>query len=108
MDAPEFLAGLADVARALPIKPAEVWSVAGSGTLTRALQMAWPRARFYAVAVGKEPDAGRAVVMRAPEAFDQAAREPPPFPSCDNYDAKAWRFMRDQAVDGALFWNVGR
>ena len=28
------------------------------------------------------------------------------FPSCGNYDAKAWRFITAQASPGALFWNV--
>lgn len=106
LDTPEFLAALADVALALPVAPREVWTVAGSGVLSRALQQAWPDARFYAVRVGAEPDAGRAITVAAPEKFEQDARVPPPFPSCANYDAKAWRFIQSQAKPGALFWNV--
>jgi hypothetical protein len=106
LDTPEFVESLADLARALPVTPAEVWSVAGSGVLTRALQHAWPHARVYAVRIGAAPDAGRAHVLSAPERFEQPARLRPPFPSCDNYDAKAWRFIRAQASPGALFWNV--
>ena len=30
----------------------------------------------------------------------------PPFPSAPNYDAKAWRFIKEYASDGAYFWNV--
>jgi hypothetical protein len=41
-----------------------------------------------------------------PAAVRAVARLSPPFPSCDNYDAKAWRFIRAQASPGALFWNV--
>jgi len=93
-------------ALALPIKPREVWTVAGSGTLSRALQRAWPAAEFFAVRVGAQGDAGKASVMQAPERFEHDAREPPPFPSCSNYDAKAWAFMRKHAKRGALFWNV--
>lgn len=106
LDTPAFVEALADLARGLPIQPAEVWSVAGSGVLTRALQRAWPAARFFAVQVGSVPDAGRATVITAPERFEQDARSRPPFPSCANYDAKAWRFVRAQASPGALFWNV--
>ena len=106
LDVPEFLDALADVARAPPVTPAEVWTVAGSGVLTRALQQAWPHAAFHAVRVGAVPDVGRAVVHTAPERFEQDARVPPPFPSCRNYDAKAWRFVRALAKPGALFWNV--
>lgn len=98
--------GLATLARGLRVTPAEVWTVAGSGTLTRALQEAWPDARFYAVRVGAVPQHGRATLLTAPEPFEQDAKEPPPFPSCGNYDAKAWRFIRRQASRGALFWNV--
>jgi hypothetical protein len=80
--------------------------VAGSGTLTRALQAAWPGARFHAVRVGKPPDVGRARLYEAPEPFERDASLPPPFPSCSNYDAKAWRFLAEHARPGALFWNV--
>ena len=104
-----FIAILAELARDLPLKdypPREVWTVAGSGVLTRALQQAWPSAKFFAVQIGFPPDVGRATLLQAPEAFAQDAIYPPPFASCSNYDAKAWRFMVKQASPGALFWNV--
>jgi hypothetical protein len=106
LDFPEFLEALATVAISLDIKPSEVWTVAGSGVLTRALQMAWPAARFYAVRIGAAPDAGCATVLTAPEKFEQDAKMRPPFPSCTNYDAKAWQFIRHRASPGSLFWNV--
>ena len=31
----------------------------------------------------------------------------PPFPSAPTYDAKAWKFIKEHASRGALFWNVG-
>jgi hypothetical protein len=105
-DTEPVLEGLAGIARALPVKPAEVWTVAGSGLLTRALQRAWPDARFYAVKIGSQPKAGEAVLYDAPEKFEQDAKVKPPFPSCSNYDAKAWRFIQEYARPGALFWNV--
>jgi len=107
LDDEEFILALADVARRLPIAPpTEVWSVCGSGVLSRALQLAWPDANFFGVRVGIEPDAGRARVFRAPEEFEQLANLRPPFPSTDNYDAKAWSFVKRYASPGALFWNV--
>lgn len=106
LDFPAFIEALAEVARAMPVDPTEVWTVAGSGTLTRALQAAWPQARFNAVQVGKAPKVGRARLYKAPEAFEDDARAPPPFRSCSNYDAKAWRFIKANASPGALFWNV--
>jgi hypothetical protein len=109
LDTPEFIAALADVARRLPIAaPREVWSVCGSGVLSRALQLAWPDARVFGVRVGALPNAGRAVMFEAPEAYEKPAQIVPPFPSCPNYDAKMWRFIKQHASPGALAWNVGR
>lgn len=108
LDTPAIRKALAGVALTLDVEPAEVWTVAGSGTLTCSLQAAWPAARFHAVRIGAEPKAGRAKVWNAPEKFDDQAKYPPPFPSCANYDAKAWRFIRQHARPGALFWNVAR
>jgi hypothetical protein len=108
---PRIRTGIADVARRVAGPPAEVWTVAGSGTLSLALQEAWPDAVFRAVRVGREvPDAGRALVLTAPERFEQDARNPPPFPSCSNYDAKAWRFILQHATRGrnVLMWNVAK
>lgn len=89
------------------LTPHEVWAVAGSGALIRALQAAWPQARCYAVQIGRDPDIGNAQLYRAPESFEQRAQLPPSFPSSSWYDAKAWRFIRQYATPGALFWNVG-
>lgn len=106
IDTPEMAAGLRRVAESACIEPREVWTVAGSGTLSRALQSVWPSARFYAVRIGPAIEGMRAEVLQAPEKFEQDANIKPPFPSCSNYDAKAWRFIQQRASEGALFWNV--
>jgi hypothetical protein len=105
-DTPAFIAALADLARSLALSPSEVWAVAGSGTLSRALQQAWPNAAHHAVRIGAVPKAGAARLYRAPEPFERDAEIPPPFPSCSNYDAKAWRFIMRHASPGSVFWNV--
>jgi hypothetical protein len=105
-DTPPFIAALADLARSLALSPSEVWAVAGSGTLSRALQQAWPDAAHHAVRIGAVPKAGRAQLYQAPEPFERDAQIPPPFPSCSNYDAKAWRFIMRHASPGSVFWNV--
>lgn len=108
MDDEIFVDAMAQEIAALPgDPPAEVWCVAGSGTLTRALQRAFPEASHHAVQIGRDPDVGDAKLWKAPEAFEDDATDPPPFPSCSNYDAKAWRFIREHAAPGALFWNLG-
>lgn len=96
---------LTAAARSLPA-PEEVWVATGSGTLTRALQQAWPNARHHAVQVGAVPDVGLARRWVAPERFEQPAERPPPFPSTAHYDAKVWRFAAESASPGALLWNV--
>lgn len=108
LDVPVVVDAIANVARGLGIAPTEVWTVAGSGVLTRALQKAWPDAAFNAVRIGAEPDAGRARVWVAPEKYEHDARHLPPFPSCTNYDAKLWQFVLRYASPGALVWNVAK
>lgn len=106
LDVPLVRDGIAEVADSLHINPSQVFTVAGSGTLTRALQQTWPNAEFIAVQVGRTPNIGVAKLMVAPEKFEDDAKIKPPFPSCSNYDAKAWRFIKQHAKPGALFWNV--
>jgi hypothetical protein len=106
LDDERFIEALAALAKSLPVAPLEIWSVAGSGVLSRALQRAWPQAACFAIQIGHAPNVGRAQLLKAPERFEDDAKLPPPFPSCSNYDAKAWRFVREHAKPGALFWNV--
>lgn len=107
VETPAVFDALVTLARSLDVTPREVWSVAGSGLLTRALQEAWPRVPVNAVIVStSSADTGRARRFLAPETFGVDAKVVPPFPSCSNYDAKAWRFVKAYAGAGALFWNV--
>lgn len=104
---PRMIEGIAAVACRIDPAPTEVWSVAGSGTLSLALQRAWPDAEVHAVMIGKKHDQiGRARLHIAPERYEQDAKKPPPFASCSNYDAKMWRFVKQYASKGALVWNV--
>jgi hypothetical protein len=92
----------------------EVWCCAGSGMLARCLSKAFPAAAVHAVAVGlaSRHDAqefGPNVIMHeAPYRFDQEANgPPPPFPSCPNYDRKAWEAcVAGRGRGRVLFWNV--
>jgi hypothetical protein len=109
---PEVLAALADVAREAQRAsglepPTEVWTAAGSGTLSRALQLAWPDADFHAVAVeASDPDVGRAELHRAEGNFSRPAKILPPFPTVKNYDGYCWEWIKNLARPGAWFWNV--
>ena len=106
VDDPDFITAIAQCAAGLDVSPSEIWCAAGSGTLSRALQIAWPKASHNAIQVGSAPNIGNARLWVAPEKFEADAKMPPPFPSCSNYDAKVWRFFKQQSSPGALFWNV--
>lgn len=88
----------------------QVWCASGSGVLTRGLQAGIPNAEFFAVQVGRElteEARGIAQVLAYPMKFeDELHKIVPPFPSCPNYDRKAWHFCKKYSKGKVLFWNV--
>lgn len=118
MDLPAAIGVISEAARRVPVVPDEVWCSAGSGTLCRSLIAAWPSARHYAVAVGRDipPEdvtlnGVTATLIRYPRPFEAHARVVPPFPSDPHYDAKAWEIMqtktpRRNRAGRILVWNV--
>jgi hypothetical protein len=111
LDHPLVIDEIARVAQALPIEPSEIWTVGGSGTLSRGLQLAWPKAPAHIVAIGHKLSAeqlGRAKLWRYGTSFTSpvAPKDAPPYPSVATYDAKVWKFARAYAKPGALIWNV--
>lgn len=118
LEHPTVFACFIKVARALPIVPKHVWSVGSSGTLSRALQLAWPNAEVHVVSSGghnmNAREIGRAIFHPSKYKWNQTVKkdELPPFPSAPEYDAKAWKPMLQyyewhERVDPILFWNVG-
>lgn len=114
-DVPEAIAPLAEFAGAVRRKvgaPDQVWCAAGSGMLARILARAFPSSEVWAVAVGLAsrhnaqafPANLRIVPSGMP--FEKPLRAPAPFPSCPNYDLKAWAACMRQARGRVLFWNV--
>lgn len=117
LDHPLVIKCLAKVAQSLDVVPDEVWTVGSSGTLSRALQTAWPEAEVHVVHSGghkmSEREIGRAVYHETLYKFEQPVKEDelPPFPTVNNYDAKAWspmkRWHEQMGRKGTvLFWNV--
>lgn len=115
---PSALAALTHVCShlVLPETPDHIWSVISSGTLSRALQAAFPNATVHGVVVGHTPseaERGRAQLYTSPYAFHQAVRpaDAPPYPSAVEYDAKLWPFYRAWRMENptarVLIWNVG-
>ena len=104
----KFQSALTRYARALPVKPKEIWALAGSGTLIRSLREAWPEATIHAVSMGF-PQTDTSVadhVYTVRETPEQEAEQKPDYPSAAHYDAKIWHFVEKHASEDALIWNV--
>lgn len=109
LNVPEAVKKISAIAKELRIQPDEVWTVAGSGTLSRGLQRGFPNAKFYAVQTGRkltQLDVGRATIIASRIPFSSPAKILPPFPSVPEYDAKAWEFIPKDGKKLRLFWNV--
>jgi len=107
---PTVLASIIKVARDMPVKPKEFWTVGGSGTLNTGLQLAWPDAKANIVQLGHKltpQEYGRAKVWESSYKFNQKvkAKHFPPYPSILEYDAKLWEF-REHISPESLLWNV--
>jgi len=94
-------------------EPEEVYTATSTGVLTRALQIAWPNAKFTSVCVSRNMKAGelgRAAPISHPYAFTKEEDKDlwPPFPTIGTYDAKVWRFIPKDTNRDILFWNVGK
>lgn len=95
-------------------EPKEVWTVMGSGVLSRALQIGWPNAEFHGVPVSRnlQPgEAGSAILHTYDTPFEKGLlKQDRPykssFSSIDNYDGKAYALMTRLRTKGAVFWNV--
>ena len=87
----------------------EVWCAAGSGVLLRAVQECLPAARHIGVQVGHQlswEERGKAIIHKAELPFEKEYKCVVPFPSCRNYDAKAWAVCKRLGKGKRLFWNV--
>lgn len=104
----EVMAGVRDSVGDLD----QVWCAAGSGMLARCLARAFPRSEVHAVAVGlasrhEAQHFGPNVVLHpCPIPFEDETKATCPFPSCPNYDRKAWAQCIRDARGQVLFWNV--
>lgn len=94
-------------------EPDEVYVAISTGVLTRALQIAWPNAKFTSVAVArnlKAGEAGPATVISHPYEFTKSEDKDklPPFPCVETYDGKVWRYIPKNTGKNILMWNVGQ
>ena len=92
-------------------EPDEVYLATSTGVLSRALQIAWPNAKFTSVCVSRNMKAGELGIAKPisePLAFQSAQKtDLPPFPNIATYDGKAWKYIPKNSDKDILFWNVG-
>lgn len=112
-DYPEANKSIADVMREITKEigePDEVWCAVGSGTLLKGIIEGTDSAKIYGVQVGAEYCGrlpGRVKIMKYPKPFEKESKAKSPFPSCKNYDLKAWEYCLKNSNGGkVLFWNV--
>jgi hypothetical protein len=113
LNTPEVVAAIARDARRTGLNPREVWCACGSGTLARALKVAWPDADIHGVSVGHkltDDERGDTILHRCELPFAKSAKKEdmPPYPSVPNYDAKVWSIAQELAQDDAVIWNVAK
>jgi hypothetical protein len=115
-DMPIVTAGLINmgnrITKQLGKQPTEIWCAVSTGTMIRALQIAWPLAKAYGVAVArniKNGEIGNAKVVSATIPFLKACKTKHilPFPTTVAYDAKAWDLFVENGKPGSIFINVG-
>ena len=108
---PLATAAIVMAARTIP-EPEDVYVAISTGVLTRALQIAWPNARFCCIAVARNLKAGElgdAAVLSEPVEFQKPEKPAnlPPFPTVNTYDGKVWKYIPKNTGRRVLFWNVG-
>lgn len=108
---PDVTAGLVNMASKMP-EPTEAWMAVSTGTMIRALQIAWPNTVCKGVAVARNMhngEIGNAIVRSATMPFLRGIKEQdlPPFPTTATYDAKAWTDFVKLGKPGSMFINVG-
>lgn len=80
--------------------------------LAKCLGLAFPDAAIKAVAVGLKSRHGAQAfgpnveLLASGLPFERETKAWAPFPSCPNYDRKAWAICARMAGPSALFWNV--
>jgi hypothetical protein len=114
-DIPAAVEPLAEYARRVRAdvgQPDQVWCCAGSGMVARVIAAAFPDSQVCAVAVGlasrheAQDMPGNVRLIPSGVPFERASHAPAPFPSCPNYDLKAWARCAWEAKGSVLFWNV--
>ena len=113
---PSVTAGIVNLCRKITDQlgenPTASVCAVSTGTMIRGLEIGWPEADHYGVAVARNMHSGEigcSTVIAHHMRFlqDEHKSKRPPFPSTANYDAKAWETFEGMAIPGSIFINVG-
>ena len=113
---PTVTAGLVNmcknVSESLGHDPSEIYCAVSTGTMIRALQIGWPDATPYGVAVARnihKGERGDAILEAATMPFLKRTpvADEMPCPTTGAYDAKAWKIFDNNGKPGSIFINVG-
>lgn len=88
----------------------QTWHAMSTGTMGRAMKIAWPEAVHRAVAVARNIHPGEKGACRVEPArypYHAQSKIQPPFPSTGCYDAKAWELCLEKGNKNDVFINVG-
>lgn len=103
-------AGLVNIFNSSIDPPKEVWCAVSTGTMIRAIQIAWSRSKVFGVAVARnihDGEIGEANVVSYHRDFYAKADRVPEINTTMTYDAKAYEIFLNSASKGAVFINVG-
>jgi hypothetical protein len=97
----------------LNAEPKRLWLVAGSATLLNALYIVFPNTYFNIIQVGRTVwddliDKTRTKLYISDEKFYNKSEFLPPYPSVATYDAKLWKYVLKDGIDGDYVWNVAK
>lgn len=111
---PTVTAGLVNMCNNISKKigqPSEIYCAVSTGTMIRALQIGWPSANAFGLAVArniKDGEIGEASIHSATMPFlKKINTDGIPFPTTAAYDAKAWEMFDCNGKPGSIFINVG-
>ena len=95
----------------LGYEPDQIFCAVGSGTLIKGIIAGTQQAEIIGIQVGaevKDQLSTRARLVKYPKSFEEVSKIRAPFPSCRNYDLKAWEYCLKIKKEGqrVLFWNV--
>lgn len=101
-----------NVSKIIGHDPTAIFCAVSTGTMIRALQIGWPDATPFGIAVARnihKGEIGDAVVCSATMPFlkPHPVAKTMPIPTTAAYDAKAWNMFEDGNIEGSIFINVG-